>query len=178
MNLFPALEKKYSKEQLSAAQAQRLAQEIVFGPVVFQVARLMVKWGLFEMLGQAQDGLSLDEMVARTGRPRYVIQVLLESSLTSGTVLLSGDRFELSKTGWFLLNDTMARVNMDFNHDVNYLGLFRLEEALEQGTPEGLKVFGSWPTIYEGLSSLPEQVQKAGLALTTFLFGRTFSPKR
>jgi len=151
-----------------------LAQEIVFGPVVFQVARLMVKWGLFEMLGQAQDGLSLDEMVARTGRPRYVIQVLLESSLTSGTVLLSGDRFELSKTGWFLLNDTMARVNMDFNHDVNYLGLFRLEEALEQGTPEGLKVFGSWPTIYEGLSSLPEQVQKSWFGFDHFYSDGSF----
>ena len=55
----------------------------------------------------------------------------------------------------------MVRVNMDFNHDVNYLGMFHLEEALTNGRPEGLKVFGEWSTIYEGLSSLPSQVQKS-----------------
>jgi len=60
----------------------------------------------------------------------------------------------------------MARVNMEFNHDVNYQGLFYLEEALLNGQPEGLKVFGGWSTIYEGLSQLPEQVQKSWLALT------------
>ena len=40
----------YAKERFSALQAQRLAQEIAFGPVVFQVSRLMVKFGIFQML--------------------------------------------------------------------------------------------------------------------------------
>ena len=71
------------------------------------------------------------------------------------------NRYRLAKAGWFLLNDKMVRVNMDFNHDVNYLGMFHLEEALTNGRPEGLKVFGEWSTIYEGLSSLPSQVQKS-----------------
>ena len=61
------------------------------------------------------------------------------------------NRYRLAKAGWFLLNDKMVRVNMDFNHDVNYLGMFHLEEALTNGRPEGLKVFGEWSTIYEGL---------------------------
>ena len=39
--------------------------------------------------------------------------------------------------------------------------MFHLEEALTNGRPEGLKVFGEWSTIYEGLSSLPSQVQKS-----------------
>ena len=47
---------------------------------------------------------------------------------------------------------------MDFNHDVNYRGMFFLEEALKNEKPEGLKTLGDWPTIYEGLSKLPEEV--------------------
>ena len=40
----------YAKERFTALQAQRLAQEIAFGPIVFQVSRLMVKFGIFQML--------------------------------------------------------------------------------------------------------------------------------
>lgn len=161
MQLPNSLKEKYSKEQYTALQAQRLAQEIAFGPVVFQVSRLMVKFGILQLLADNREGLTQEEIRQRTGLSNYAVQVLLEASLTIGTILVNDDRFTLAKAGWFLLNDQMARVNMDFNHDVNYLGLFNLEEALINGKPEGLKVFGNWPTIYEGLSSLPEQVQKS-----------------
>jgi hypothetical protein len=161
MNLSALLKKKYSEEQRTAAEAQRLAQEIVFGPVVFQVSRLMIKFGIFDLLCESKEGLTMDEISEKTKLSRYSTQVLLESSLTIGTILLKDDRFVLSKTGWFLLNDKMARINMDFNHDVNYLGLFELEESLLHNKPEGLKVFGDWATIYEGLSSLPPKAQKS-----------------
>ena len=36
------MHKRYTKEQCTAAEAQRLAQEIAFGPVVFQVSRLII----------------------------------------------------------------------------------------------------------------------------------------
>ena len=42
MNLFPSVADKYTKEHLSAREAQRLAEFIAWGPVVFQIARLMV----------------------------------------------------------------------------------------------------------------------------------------
>lgn len=161
MKLFSSLRKRYAKEQLSAVQAQRLAQEIAFGPVVFQVSRLMLKFGIFRLLSDKREGLTLDEIAEATKLSRYAAQVLLEASLTIGTVLIDDEHYTLAKAGWFLLNDKMAQVNMAFNHDVNYLGLFNLEEALVNGRPEGLKVFGEWPTVYEGLSSLPEQVQKS-----------------
>ena len=41
---------KYDKEPLTAVEAQRLAQEIAFGPIVFQVSRLMLKFGIFQLL--------------------------------------------------------------------------------------------------------------------------------
>ena len=165
----------YEKERFTALEAQRLAQEIAFGPIVFQVSRLMVKFGIFELLLKEKDGLSLDEIIKETELSHYAVQVLLESSLTIGTVLLKDKRFFIAKTGYFLLNDKMARVNMDFNHDVNYLGIFHLEEALLNRKPEGLKVFGDWSTIYEGLSSLPEQVQKSWFGFDHFYSDNAFS---
>ena len=159
MNLFPALEKRYSKERLSAMDAQRLAHEISFGPIVFQASRLMIKFGILQMLLDSEKGLSLDEITEKTKLSKYACQCLLESSLTIGTVLYKEEKFVCSKAGWFLLNDPLIRVDMDFNHDVNYLGWFHLEEALLNGKPEGLKVFGNWDTIYEGLSQLPEKVK-------------------
>ncbi|MDR1331506.1 MAG: class I SAM-dependent methyltransferase [Tannerella sp.] len=161
MELFPSLEKAYSKERLTAMQAQRLAHEISFGPVVFQVSRLMVKFGIMQLLVDAREGLTVDGVAARTGLSRYAVQVLLESSLTIGTALCDGDRFTASKAGWFLLNDPLVKVDMAMNHDVNYRGLYHLEEALLSGRPAGLKELGEWANIYEGLSELPAGAQKS-----------------
>ncbi|MBO4481244.1 MAG: SAM-dependent methyltransferase [Bacteroidales bacterium] len=164
----------YGKDRLTALQAQRLAQEIAFGPIVFQVSRLMVKFGIFQLLDDHKEGLTLEEIAEKTGISNYGAKVLVESSLTIGTVLLKEGKFFLGKAGWFLLNDQMARVNMDFNHDVNYLGMFKLEETIKNGKPEGLKVFGDWPTIYEGLSQLPPQVQKSWFAFDHFYSDNSF----
>lgn len=131
----------------------------------------MLKFGIFQLLSGKREGYTLQEISGRTGLTRYAAQVLLEASLTIGTILLEEDRYVLAKAGWFLLNDKMARVNMEFNHDVNYQGLFHLEEALLNRRPEGLKVFGEWPTIYEGLSQLPEQVQKSWFGFDHFYSG-------
>jgi tRNA1(Val) A37 N6-methylase TrmN6 len=174
MNLFPALDKKYSAEHRLALEAQRLAHEISFGPVVFQVSRIMVKSGILQMLLDAENGLSIEEVAKKTPYSRYAVQVLLESSLTMGTVLLKDGRFQTSKAGWFLLNDPLVKVNMDFNHDVNYLGWFNLEEALLNGKPEGLKVFGQWETIYEALSELPAKVQESWFAFDHFYSDHSF----
>ena len=175
MNMFPALEKRYGKEQMSALEAQRLAHEISFGPIVFQVSRLMVKFGILQMLIDSKDGLTMDEVVEKTSLSNYAVKVMLEASLTIGTVLYENERFTASKAGWFLQNDPLVRVDMDFNHDVNYLGWFNLEESLLNGKPEGLKVFGSWPTIYEGLSQLPEQVQKSWFGFDHYYSDNSFN---
>ncbi|MDR1557954.1 MAG: SAM-dependent methyltransferase [Tannerellaceae bacterium] len=174
MKLFPALENRYAAEKKTALEAQRLAHEISFGPVVFQVSRLMLRFGILQMLTDAEQGLTLEEIQAKTPLSSYAVQVLLESSLTTGTVLHKEGRFEISKAGWFLLNDPLVKVNMDFNHDVNYLGWFSLEEALLNGKPEGLRVFGPWRTIYEGLSGLPGPVQKSWFAFDHFYSDHAF----
>ncbi|MDR0872972.1 MAG: class I SAM-dependent methyltransferase, partial [Prevotellaceae bacterium] len=42
------------------------------------------------------------------------------------------------------------------------------------GKPEGLKVFGKWATIYEGLSQLPEQVQKSWFGFDHYYSDQSF----
>ena len=174
MHLHPNLEKAYSKDTMSARQAQRLAEFIAFGPFVFQASRLMVSTGILSRLRDGEQ--TLDEIVATSGLSRYAVKVLLEASLSIGTVLVDPekDTYSLSKVGWFLLNDPATRVNMDFVQDVNYEGFFRLEEALREGRPAGLEHFGDWPTIYEGLSSLPPQVQKSWFGFDHFYSDQSF----
>ena len=174
MKLTPQLEKIYSREKLTAIEAQRKAQEIAFAPIVFQVSRLMVKWGILELLSENKEGLTQEQIAEKKGLSLYAAQVLLEASLSIGTVLIKDNLYQLSKTGWFLLNDKMAKANMNFNHDVNYQGLFYLEEALMEGKPAGLKSFGNWPTIYDALSSLPEQVQKSWFGFDHFYSDQSF----
>lgn len=175
MKLTKSLADVYGKEQKSALAAQRLAQEIAFAPMVFQVSRLMVKFGVLEYLSNHRQGVSQDEIVEFTKLSRYAVQVLMEASLSIGTVLTKDDKFFLSKAGWFLLNDPLVKANMNFNHDVNYLGLFHLEEALIEGKPAGLKVFGDWPTLYEGLSSLPDEVKKSWFGFDHFYSDESFA---
>ena len=176
MKLFPELEKHYTKDQLSARDAQRLAEFIAWGPVVFQASRLMVKFGILDLIRDSKDGMTREELVEATGLSDYAVKSLLEASLCIGTVLVDTetDKFTISKTGWFLLNDPATRVNIDFNHDVNYEGWFHLEESLKEGRPVGLEHFGSWPTIYEGLSQLHPQVQKSWFGFDHFYSDSSF----
>ena len=174
MNLFPNIEKAYTKDRLPAREAQRLAQFIAFGPIVFQASRLMLKFGILEAL--RDNPLTIEEVAGKAGISIYAAKVLLEASLSIGTVIVDTetDKFSITKTGWFLLTDPSTRVNMDFNQDVNYEGFFHLEEALREGRPAGLDHFGPWPTIYEGLSSLPPQVQKSWFGFDHFYSDHSF----
>ena len=103
MQLFPELKKKYTAEQQSARQAQRLAEFIAWGPVVFQASRLMVKFGILDLLRDSDAGLTEGEVAERTGLSPYAVKCLMEASLCIGTVLVDTetDRYSLSKAGWF-----------------------------------------------------------------------------
>ena len=140
----------------------------------------MVKFGILELIRDAEEGLTRQEISQKTGLSDYAVKCLTEASLCIGVVLVNPetDRFILSKVGWFLLNDKATRVNLDFNNDVNYEGWFHLEESLLNGKPEGLKHFGSWPTVYEGLSSLPKNVQDRLCSNCKWREGKKFVPRR
>lgn len=152
----------YSTDKKSAFEAREAAQWIAFGPAIFQAARVLRNTGILKLIEQSgKTGLTIDEIAAKTSLSLYGIRVLLESGLGLNLVLVNDQRYTLGKTGYFILHDPLTITNMNFVHDVNYKGLFYLDESIESGQPEGLKEFGEWPTIYEGLSQLPQQVQKS-----------------
>jgi SAM-dependent methyltransferase len=157
--------KKFSPDDQTAFAARFEAQKIAFGPVVFQCVRYASKRGVLQALAEAGDiGRTVEELAA-TGRWRaYALKVALETCLSCGVVRLAEGRYVLDKTGYILLSDTMTQVNFDFVHDVCYQGLFDLERSLDEERPHGLKALGDWPTVYQGLSQLPEPARTSWFA--------------
>jgi len=176
INLSPALLSAYTQEQMSARQAQRLAEFIAFGPIVFQVARVMLKHKVLDILRDHTEGLTIEQIATQSQLPPYGVKVLIEAALTAGIVLVNPQSscYQLSKVGWFLINDPATRVNIDVNHDINYRGFFYLDEAITSGQPAGLKTLGEWTTIYEGLASLPKQEQHSWFAFDHFYSDSSF----
>ncbi|MCX6062394.1 MAG: class I SAM-dependent methyltransferase [Campylobacterales bacterium] len=151
----------FDVSKMSAAQAQYEAQKIAFAPIVFQAVRVLRESGILKFLHENKSGMSIDTVAQNLSMTPYAVTVLLESGFSAGVVSKDEEIFSLTKIGYFLLNDPMTRINMDYNHYVNYLGLYELDKAVESGEPAGLKVFGEWETIYPGLTSLPEDAKKA-----------------
>ena len=148
--------------QTSALAAKEAAQWIAFAPVVFQSARVLRESGiLLELEHAGKEGLTLEEVAEKVNLSIYGVRVLLESGLGIGLVDQHEEKYVITKTGYFIIHDELTNIHMNFVHDVCYQGLFSLDKSIEQGKPEGLKVFGEWPTIYEGLSKLPKHVQKS-----------------
>ncbi len=153
----------FKKDGKRAIDAKNDAQKITWGPVVFQSAKVLRDLGILELVEKNGDeGISLEAIAAQLSIPLYGARVLLEAGLGIGVVYQNeSSNYILTKTGFFLLNDEMTKVNMDFVHDVCYLGMFNLKESILNGKPEGLKVLGNWDTVYEGLSVLPENIKKS-----------------
>lgn len=105
MHLFERLKSAFTKEPYNARQAQEMAHIYSWGPVIFQVSRLMIKYGILEMLDEHTEGLTQEEIAAQTGLSVYAVKCLMESSLTTHIVLIDSqtDRYRIGKTGWFLL---------------------------------------------------------------------------
>jgi ubiquinone/menaquinone biosynthesis C-methylase UbiE len=152
----------FSRDKKSAFDAKTAAQWIAFGPAIFQSARVLRNTGILQLIqDEGYTGLTLEMIAEKVKLSVYGVRVLLESGLGLGLVLVNDGKFTIGKTGHFILNDPLTIINMDFMHDVNYNGLFYLDESIEKGEPVGLKEFGNWNTIYEGLSQLPAHVQKS-----------------
>ena len=159
----------YYKDTLTALEAKFAAQKLAFAPAAFETAKAMVDLHILKAIEDSKnDGLTIEAIIEKTGLSSYAVKLLMEFSLGLELIKIvpnsEPQAYVLGKTGYFLLNDELTKANMNFINDVCYQGFFYLQDSLKTGKPVGLKVFGDWDTIYQGLSALPEQVQKSWFA--------------
>jgi hypothetical protein len=166
----------YNIDNIRAIDAKFEAQKIAFAPMIFQAAHSLLELGILRAVSDAGDvGLSREEIAHQCAVSEYGVAVLAEMALGMRVLRLRDDRFVLGKTGWFLLEDDMTAVNLNFINDICYKGAFDLTESIRTGKPHGLNVFGAeWRTIYEALSSLPECAQKSWFAFDHFYLDIAF----
>lgn len=160
----------------SAIEAKYDAQKIAFAPIVFQAARSLRDLGILDLIQtKKRKGITANEISKDLGIDLYGVKVLLELGETVELVYSEDDKFYITKTGYFILNDELTRVNMDFVHDVCYKGMFSLDQSIIKKEPTGLEVFGKWNTIYEALSQLPEKVKKSWFSFDHYYSDIAFS---
>ncbi len=165
----------YNLDPFNALQAKTEAQKLSFAPIVFHTARTLRDLGILKVLDEAgEQGLDASDISAKTGVSEYGVKVLLDMALSAHIVLWEKPNYRLANLGFYLLHDGMTEANMDFTADVCYAAMMHLTEAITEGTPAGLKELGDWPTIYEGLSQLPEKAKESWFNFDHFYSDRSF----
>lgn len=183
------------QDEMSAIEAKSMAQHIAFSPYIFQATVAMKELGILQFIDKnRRNGVLLSDIVDAVNVTEYGVSVLLDFALTCGLVtILSNDkseeennkeysknaqenlpRYSLTKVAFFLLHDEMSVVNFDFTQHFGYQGLANLTESIKTGKPEGLKVFGNWPTLYPHLAELPDQIRQSWFAFDHFYSDHAF----
>ena len=139
---------------------QKEAHKIAFYPLLFQAVRCLVSFGILPAINASKDkGCTKEALEQVSGLSAYGVSLLLEVAEASEIIEKDGAFYKTTRLGHLLATDESVRINMEFSHHLCYQGAFALDASLEKGTPEGLKHFGDWPTIYEGLTRLPAAAQ-------------------
>ncbi len=144
------------KKELSAIDAKYEAQKIAFGPMYFQAVVALRDLGILDYISRHRKGVAISTIVSEMDVSEYGINLLIEAAEILGVVEIEAEIVRITKVGFFLLKDEMTKVNINFMNDVCYMGAKEMTESVKNGKPEGLKYLGNWPTIYQGLSILPE----------------------
>ena len=171
-----ARRQRFADNGKSNLEAQYDAQRLAFGPMMFQAARVLRDTGALERMKAAgRAGITAEELEADIDALSiYAARLLLEAALAAEMAVLDGERYVLTKVGFLVMSDQMTKVNFDFMHDICYRAFFHFAETIAEGRPVGLKEFGPWDTIYEGLSQLPKQAQKSWFAFDHFYSDSVF----
>jgi ubiquinone/menaquinone biosynthesis C-methylase UbiE len=149
-------------KDMNPHDAKLWAQMIALAPFMFQAALSLRNLGLLKAIGEAgPEGATPGQLRERVDLHEYGVGVLLDAGESSGLLSAREGRYFLTAAGECIENDRITNINMNFSQDVCYQGLFSLEESLRRRRPEGLKVFGAWKTIYEGLTQLPARALKS-----------------
>ncbi len=169
MNLFE------SDGSNSSMEAMEKAQMIAFAPVMFHATVALRDLGILKLVDANPGGVTAEEIQENTGLSGYGVRVLLEAALGIGLLTLKDSLYKTTRLTFFILNDEMTMANMNFAKDICYEGMADLKASVETGRPEGLKHFGpQWRTVYEALSSLPEDKRKSWFGFDHFYSDNCF----
>ncbi len=165
----------FNSDNIRAVDAIERAQLIAFAPFVWEASKLLIEQGILSLLEKNQSkGLSIDTISEKIDMSHYGVRVLLEAGLGIGLVYRKEQLYFLAKTGHFLLNNELTKVNYNFMRDVCAKGSSALEKSIKNSQPEGLKTIGNWKTLYEGLSSFPPHAKQSWLDFDHFYSDHTF----
>lgn len=166
---------KASDCRKTALEAISQAQWIAFSPFVFQAAVVLRDTGILENIEKlGKQGETVEALVQATDLSTYAVKVLLDFGVSIDLVHEDGGRYFLTKVGYYMLNDEMTRVNMNFTKDVCYQALSRLGQSLRDRKPHGLSFLGPWDTLYQGLTSLPAPAGDSWFSFDHFYSDRVF----
>ncbi|HIF9276495.1 TPA: methyltransferase [Photobacterium damselae] len=166
---------KQNIDPFNAFEAKTEAQKLSFSPIVFHTARTLRNLGILTALDSVgSQGMNAVEIAEKTGVSEYGVKVLLDMAISAHIVLWEKPNYSLANLGFFLLYDGMTQANMDFTADVCYAAMMHLTDAIKEGKPSGLKELGDWETIYQGLSTLPEQAKQSWFKFDHFYSDRSF----
>jgi ubiquinone/menaquinone biosynthesis C-methylase UbiE len=165
----------FEEDNIRALEAIDRAQLIAFAPYVWEASRLLRDKGILQAVEASRgEGITIEEVARQTGVSHYGVRILLEAGLGIALVYRKEGKYFLAKTGHFLLNHEMTKVNFDFMRDVCYAGSPSLEASIENSKPEGLKTLGNWNTLYEGLSVFPSPAKESWLAFDHYYSDNAF----
>ncbi|NJN27000.1 MAG: methyltransferase domain-containing protein [Cyclobacteriaceae bacterium] len=149
-------------KELSILEAKFEAQKLAFGPIYFQAVISMKELGILPLIGKHRMGIDVEHIASTLGINPYGVGVLVEAALNAGVLeLIEDNKYKLTKVGVMLNSDELTRVNLNFVNDVCYDAAKYTTDSIRKSKPEGLKVFGPWATVYEGLSQLPDKIKKS-----------------
>lgn len=170
-----ASKRLFEEDNKPALQAIRDAQYIAFAPYIFEASVLLRDKGILKYIESAGDtGRSIGEVAAAVDMAYYGARVLMEAGLGIGLLFRKEGMYKLSKTGHMFINHKMSVVNTDFMRDVCLPGVNEMESSIVEGKPAGLKHIGEWPTIYQGLSILPEPAKTSWFAFDHYYSDHAF----
>ncbi len=157
-------------------EAKSLAQKIAFAPFSFQALKVMIDLGILKLIdNNFPNGISIKDIEKKLKLNNYIVSTLLEVALFSNLVELNDNKYNITKIGQCFLYDTMTKINFNFVNDVCYQGMFYLKDSFLKSKPEGLKCFGKWKTLYEGLSHFPAKAKKSWFDFDHFYSDNCFN---
>ncbi len=161
---------------ISAFEAISKCQEIVFSPMIFQTVYVLLEHNILKIIEDNKTGIGLNDLLGKCDFGEYALGLLMNVAESAAIVFLDEhDKYHLGKIGYFLLNDRMTRVNLNFVKHVCYSGLDTLEDSLLTSKPTGLAKFNKhWQTIYPHLAELTPKAKEAWFEWDHFYSQGTF----